>query len=61
MTADINRIYLDWGLVEVQGLSIDSAPATAESTVNQGPEDFCQEVLAAIKLECGLTDEERKN
>jgi hypothetical protein len=57
----IERLYLEWGLVEVRGLELDGQPATPESLVEKGPEDLSREILAAIKAEFGLTEEERKN
>jgi hypothetical protein len=57
----IDQIYLEWGLVEVRGLLIDGRPATRELLFGSGPEELTREVLAAIKAECGLTEQERKN
>ena len=36
-------------------------PATPTSLVEDGPELLCQEILAVIKSECFLNEEERKN
>lgn len=58
---DVDRAYLEWGLVQVEGLEIDGAPATPESVVAGGPETLCEEILQAIQRECGLNAEERKN
>jgi hypothetical protein len=60
-TAEIDRLYLEWGLVGVDGLTIDGEAANAASLVERGPEELCREVLRAIRHECGLTAEERKN
>lgn len=57
----IDRAYLDWGLVDVRGMAIDGAPATPDSLLAAGPEDLTREVLTRIKIECGLSAEERKN
>jgi hypothetical protein len=59
--AQMDRLYLDWGLAEVCGLLLDGVPATPEALVAQGPEALVQEALAAIKAECGLTETARKN
>jgi hypothetical protein len=59
--AEIDRVYLGWGLRKIEGLVIDGEPATPETAVAQGPEELCREVAAAIKAECGLTPEETKN
>jgi len=61
LSAEIDRLYLDWGLVGLEGLEIDGQAATTASLVSAGPEPLCREILAAIKQECGLTEEERKN
>jgi hypothetical protein len=58
---EVDRLYLQWGLREVQGLEIDGQPATPELLVSSGPEDLCREITAAIKSECGLNENERKN
>jgi hypothetical protein len=61
LAAEIDRTYVLWGLQQVSGLEVDGAPATPESLMSKGPEALCQEVLAAIKAECGLSDDEIKN
>lgn len=61
LSGEIDRLYLDWGLVEITGLDLDGSPASPESLVKDGPEGLCLEILDAIKAECGLSDEERKN
>jgi hypothetical protein len=61
LSARINRLYLEWGLVEVFGLDLDGSPATPSTLIEVGPEDLCTEILDAIKFECGLSEEERKN
>lgn len=59
--AEMDKLYLAWGLGEVRGLTLDGITATPESLVERGPEALVQEALAAIKAECGLTETERKN
>ncbi len=59
--AEMDKLYLAWGLEEVRGLSLDGSPATPEALVERGPESLVHEALAAIKTECGLTETERKN
>jgi hypothetical protein len=59
--AQLDRLYIEWGLEEVQGLEIDGEPATPESLVDRGPEELFQEALTAVKAECGLSEQERKN
>jgi hypothetical protein len=59
--AEIDRLYIRWGLDEIRGLQLDGAPATAESLIESGPEELFLEALEAVKAECGLTENERKN
>jgi hypothetical protein len=61
LTSEIERTYLNWGLQRVEGLTIDGQSATPDTAIARGPEELCREMLAAIKAECGLTDEEAKN
>ena len=61
LSAEIDRIYVLWGLTEVGGLELDGTSATPESLVSTGPEGLFQEALAAIKAACGLSEDERKN
>ncbi len=61
LTAEVERLYLRWGLKRVEGLKVDGVEAAPELLAESGPEDLCREIVAAIKRECGLTDEERKN
>lgn len=58
---EIDRVYLQWGLVDVSGLCIDGEPASAEVLIERGPEDLVREALTLIRTECGLDDQERKN
>jgi hypothetical protein len=59
--AEIDELYLRWGLVAIDGLVLDGQPADADSLISSGPEALCQEILAAIKRECSLNEEARKN
>ncbi len=61
LAAEIDRAYLEWGLVGVEGLEIDGAIASRESLIDDGPVELAVEILARIKNECGITEDERKN
>ena len=61
LSAEIDRLYMSWGLLELTGLEIDGVGATPELLASAGPEDLFREALSAIKAECGLTEDERKN
>lgn len=58
---EVDKLYLQWGLQTVDGLVIDGAAADPETVISSGPEELCREIVQAIKTECGLTGEERKN
>jgi hypothetical protein len=61
LQAEIERMYVAWGLQAVSGLELDGTPATPEMLAEAGPEDLFREALAAVRRETGLTEEERKN
>jgi hypothetical protein len=61
LSAEIDRAYLEWGLISVEGLEIDGAAATPETLVDQGPVALTMEILRRIKSECGMSEDERKN
>lgn len=61
LAGEIDKLYIEWGLVRIDGLQIDGYPAEPSSLLSAGPEDLCREIVAAVKRECGLTQEERKN
>ncbi|HWQ55527.1 MAG TPA: hypothetical protein VN442_17705 [Bryobacteraceae bacterium] len=61
LRAEIDRVYVEWGVERVEGLALDGVPATAQGLAEAGPEELFREALDAVKRECGLSDEERKN
>ena len=61
LMAEIDRAYLEWGLEEIRGLCIDGDAATPAGLIEKGPMDLAKEILARIKRECGLSEDERKN
>jgi hypothetical protein len=61
LAQEIDAMYLQWGLVSVDGLNIDGEPATAAHLLEKGPEDLAREIVGAIKEECGLNEAQRKN
>lgn len=61
LAAEMDRIYLTWGVEEIRGLELDEAPATVEAVIDRGPEELFVEILTAVKAECGLSENERKN
>ena len=61
LATEVDQVYLLWGVAEIAGLEIDGQTATPETLVAAGPEALCREIVSAIKAECGLSDDERKN
>lgn len=61
ITGEIDRMLLAWGLRSIEGLTLNGTPATPDTLIGDGPETLCKAALAAIKSECGLSGEERKN
>jgi hypothetical protein len=61
LAQEIDAMYLHWGLVSMEGLTIDGEVATAELLLEKGPEELVREVVGAIKEQCGLGEAERKN
>jgi len=55
------RLYLEWGFVEMAGFTIDGQTPTAGLLIARGPETLCQEIAEAIQSEMSLSDDERKN
>ena len=61
LQAEIDRLYVAWGLRDIAGLRIDGAPATPELLASAGPENMFREALTAVRRESGLSEAERKN
>ncbi|MDX2153227.1 MAG: hypothetical protein SFV54_20955 [Bryobacteraceae bacterium] len=61
VSAEVDHLYMKWGLRSIAGLEIDGRPATGAMLLEDGPEELCREVLDAIRKEWGLTEDERKN
>ena|ERR1700733_140694 len=61
LAQEIDAMYLQWGLVSVEGFVIDGEAATTVQLLEKGPEALAREVVDAIKEQCGLSEAERKN
>ena len=59
--AEIDRLYIRWGVEEIRGLSWTASSASVEALLDSGPEELFYEALDAVKHECGLSENERKN
>ena len=60
MAAEIDRMYLEWGLAGVEGLLLDGEKATPETLIEKGPIALASEILQKIRAECGMTEDEEK-
>ena len=61
IAGEIDSAYLEWGLVAVEGLTIDGAEATPALVIERGPMELAAEALARVQAEWGLSETERKN
>jgi len=61
LAGEIDRVYLEWGLAAVEGLTIDGEAASPHGLIERGPLELAMEIVARIKAECGLSEGERKN
>jgi hypothetical protein len=61
LQAEIDRLYLAWGLKSIAGLDVDGVDATPETLADAGPEELFREALEAVRAETGLNEAERKN
>ena len=57
----VRKLYLEWGLAGLEGLSIDGEAASVELLIDKGPEELVDEIVSALQEEIGLSEEERKN
>ena len=60
LSAELDKLFVQWGLEEVRGLTIDGQKATPELLIEAGPEALFREALEAVKAECGLSEVEKK-
>ncbi len=57
----VQKLYLEWGLAEIQGLSIDGKPGTIELLIEKGPDALTDEIVTTVRAELSLSEDERKN
>lgn len=58
---EIYIVYVRDLLSGVDGLVINGVPATPETLISDGPLPLYEEILAAVKVELGLSEDEAKN
>jgi|SRR5579884_1510800 len=61
LAGEIDAAYIRCGLVRVDGLTIDGAAVTPELLISGGPEALAHEIAGAVKAQCSLSEDERKN
>jgi hypothetical protein len=61
LRAEIERLYVKWGLRAISGLDMDGVEATPQSLAEAGPEELFREAVAVVRAQTGLTPAERKN
>jgi hypothetical protein len=61
LAGEIDRLYIEWGLLSLEGLTVDGEVCDGAMLLERGPEGLCSEISAAIKNECTLSADERKN
>jgi len=59
--AEIDRVYVLWGVEAIQGLRVNGQVADANLLAAEGPEELFRELLAEVRRAAGLGAEERKN
>lgn len=57
----VQRLYLHFGLVAIEGLEIDGIDADVEMAIERGPEALASEIVTAFRNELELSEQERKN
>lgn len=57
----VQRLYLEWAVTAIEGLTIDGDNASLERLIERGPEELSAEMIGAIRQQLELTDDERKN
>jgi hypothetical protein len=57
----VQKTLIEWGLAAIEGLFIDGKPATPGTLIEAGPEPLMAEIAMAIRRQCWLDEEERKN
>ena len=55
------KLYLEWGVRFVEGLTIDGKRADIANLIEKGPEDLCIEIVDRIREGLELSETERKN
>jgi hypothetical protein len=57
----VQRLYLEWGVVDLRGLTIDGEAASVQLLIERGPEALAAEISGAIRTHLEFSETERKN
>jgi hypothetical protein len=57
----VQKLYVEWAVVDLRGLTIDGQTASVAGLIERGPEALVTEIAEAIRTHLELTDAERKN
>ena len=57
----VQQLYLEWGLVDIAGFTIDGQKPGVHMLIEKGPETLAKEIVEAIQTELSLSESERKN
>jgi hypothetical protein len=60
-SAEIESLYVIWGITNIDGLVIDGETATPSALVASGPEGLVREAATIVRAQLGLSEDERKN
>ena len=60
-SAEVESLYVIWGVIDIDGLTIDGIKATPELLVSSGPEALVREAATVVRSQLGLSEDERKN
>lgn len=61
LNREICLFYLRWGLVDVEGLTVDGRRGSVEDLINAGPEPLAWEIVTAIQNQLKLSQADEKN
>jgi hypothetical protein len=60
-SSEIEALYVKWGVIQIDGLTIDGLDVTLDLFVERGQEELVREAAALVRSQLGLSEQERKN
>lgn len=61
LCGQVDREYVRWGIVAIEGLVLDGKQADVEDLLERGPEELVHEAVELVRREAGLSEKEAKN